>query len=462
MHSHHRTIAIASLALSAALAAAAISLAGGQLLRVFAPSPTVGGARKPAQGSRPPPSPAARLTRARARPPASRRAHGLLSVATALQIAVVDSLVGVAGLLAIGALLVKNRLDARELRDYALFELHLSMHDDAKPRDLKDMVEALAAVVREWPINRARHGQPFFAIELHYGTGGRGMEFVIALRCERELAGTLQSVIANAYPDVRVGQIDGGEPEPIRGRIREPGCVLRFRKERSFIYPLSAREEDESASPTMEAVAQTQAMAGVPSSVRLQFTPAPLRMEGWSRHKFRAHEDHLAQSEQRWALRDAGLRSVLNQEEMRSAGLAQDSSMLWFEIQVAAATSEHANRIAAALIARRGENRLQRRRMVARLGLYRRRFPHAYPPLLPTLGFGRFHSLASAAEVAHLLTLPTARMKAVPVRRLTIPRLPPPPEIARTEDVPVALPAEEWGRTAEKAPGANGELSASA
>ena len=37
--------------------------------------------------------------------------------------------------------------------------------------------------------------------------------------------------------------------------------MLRFREERSFIYPLAVREEDERASPTMEAVAQTQAMA---------------------------------------------------------------------------------------------------------------------------------------------------------------------------------------------------------
>ena len=59
------------------------------------------------------------------------------------------------------------------MRDYALFEVHLSMHDDAERRDLKDMVEALAAAVREWPMDRARHGQPFFAIELHYGSGRR-------------------------------------------------------------------------------------------------------------------------------------------------------------------------------------------------------------------------------------------------------------------------------------------------
>jgi hypothetical protein len=334
-------------------------------------------------------------------------------------------------LLALGALLVKARLDAREARDYALFEVHLSMHDDAERSDLNDMVEALAAAVREWPVQRARHGQPFFAVELHYGAAPQGMQFLIALRCERDLAGTLESILASAYPDVRVGQVDGGAPAPIRARLRRPGHVLRLRKERPFVYPLADRDPQDAGSPTMEAIAQTQAMAGVPSSVRLQFTPA--------------------RSEQHRATSRSGFQSALDQEEMRSAGRVRDSSLLWFEIQVAAGDGEQANRIAASLIARRGENRLQRRRMVRRQQLYQRRFPDAYPPLLPTVGFGGFHALVSANEVAHLLTLPTARMKAVPVRRLTIPRLPPPPEIARTEDLPVRLPEEPPGNH-------NGEL----
>jgi hypothetical protein len=193
-------------------------------------------------------------------------------------------------------------------------------------------------------------------------------------------------------------------------------------------------------------------MVGVPSSIRLQFTPAPLGLEGWARHKFRAHEDRLARSEQRLIRSDAGLRSVLNQEEMREAGRALDSGMCWFEVQVAAPSGPLANRVAASLIARRGENRLQRRRMIARLDLYRRRFPDAYPPLLPAFSFGRFHSLASAGEVAHLLALPSARMKAVPVKRLTIPRLPPPPEIARTPNRPVPTPGEDLTAVIAPAP----------
>ena len=74
----------------------------------------------------------------------------------------------------------------------------------------------------------------------------------------------------------------------------------------------------------------------------------------------------------------------------------------------------------------RGENRLHRRWLIARQGLHRRRFPHALGPVVPS-----FRCLVSAAEVAHLLELPSARMKAVPVRRLTIPRIPAPPEVTR-------------------------------
>jgi hypothetical protein len=43
-------------------------------------------------------------------------------------------------------------------------------------------------------------------------------------------------------------------------------------------------------------------------------------------------------------------------------------------------------------------------------------------------------NLVSGAELAHLLELPSARMKGVPVRRLTIPRMPAPPDAFRATD----------------------------
>jgi hypothetical protein len=422
MQRHHRILALVAVAATIAVAVAVLASGGlsslGQLATPHPASAHDPQAATPPRASHPAPS------------------GGAWTISTALEVAAADSIAGCALCVALGLLLVKQRIDARETREYGLYELHLSMHDDARPRDLKDMAEALASAVREWPLDRARHGQPYFALELHYGPGRGGMEFILALRCEQSLVVALESIFANAYPDIRIGHVSAGAPAPIRGRLKQPGYVLRFRKERPFIYGLTARDEDD-ASPAMEAIAQTQVMVGVPSSVRLQFTPAPLGMEGWARRRFRVHEDHLARSEQRVVLADAGLRSVLNQAEMSEAGRAADSSLFWIEVQVGAPTGEVANRIAAAMIARRGANRLQRRRMVVREDLYRRRFPDAYPPLLPTVGWGNFNSLASAVEVSHLLQLPTARMKAVPIRRLTIPRLPPPPEIARTRELEV-------------------------
>ena len=111
---------------------------------------------------------------------------------------------------------------------------------------------------------------------------------------------------------------------------------------------------------------------------------------------------------------------------MRAAERTQNRGLFWLEAVVAADNSEVCKAVAAALQSRRGENRLRRRWMFVRQALYRRRFPRALGPLIPS-----FRSLVSAAEVAHLLELPSARMKGVPVRRVTIPRIPAPPEVVR-------------------------------
>ena len=64
--------------------------------------------------------------------------------------------------------------------------------------------------------------------------------------------------------------------------------------------------------------------------------------------------------------------------------------------------------------------------MIVREDLYRRRFPAAYPPLLPS---PTLRTLVSSSEIAHLIALPGARLKNVPVRRLALPRIPAPPEL---------------------------------
>jgi len=406
-----------------------------------APSPNIG-SKHEKQRTRRAPRGQARPQRptATAEPPRTpaedRSGRRVLGLALPLLIAL-EVGAGALTLAALGATLVVGRIRERRRRSYALYELHLSPHDEAKPQDLEDMIEAIANIVRAFPAERARSGQPFVALELLHAAGPSGaLEWSICVRCEPRSAVALDAAISAAYPDVRLGHILGQAPQPSPGLFRVPGCVMRFRKERSFVYPLVA-SGDELSSPPLEAVAHAQVATGAPSVVRFQLTPAPTFFESLARSVYRRHENRLVRQE-RWGLPEGGLTSTLNRAEMANAERTQNRSLFWMEISVAAATQETCKQLAAAVQARRGENRLHRRWMIVRENLYRRRFASATPPLLPSP-----RSLVSAGEVAHLLELPSARMKGVPVRRLAIPRIPMPPEILRADpQTPVAAPPD--------------------
>jgi hypothetical protein len=347
-------------------------------------------------------------------------------------------LAGWVGLLILGvatASTVDRRLRHRVARDYQRYEIKLSMHDDAKPGDLEDMVEAIGAAVRKRYSDRVSDGQPFVALELWHRHSQAGMQWTVCLVCESEMARTLEGIIAGAYPDVRVGREFDQMPRPVEARLGEPGHVMRFRKRRPFIYPLGNPAPAASAhrgktTPLIEAIAMTQTALAVPSLVRLQLMPASEQLEDRARRRLERHEQR--RSRHRGHDRDP---SMLEQAELRSAVEVRESSMFYLEVQVGSSDWETCNRIGASLVARRGENRLHRRYMVLRQRLYRRRFPAAYPPLLPPASM---RNLVSGAELVHLLELPSARMKGVPVRRVTIPRMPAPPDAFRATEL--ALP----------------------
>ena len=146
---------------------------------------------------------------------------------------------------AIALLLALRRARRRRTRTYALYELHLSTHDQAKAQDLEDMIEQVANIVRVWPAERLRNGQPYVALELICGVasanlGRLEMEWSINIRCEPKTVSALDGAISAAYPDVRLGRTHGEQPLPRPGVLREPGFVMRFRKERSFVYSLIA------------------------------------------------------------------------------------------------------------------------------------------------------------------------------------------------------------------------------
>ena len=346
-------------------------------------------------------------------------------------------LAGWVGLLLLGtatASTVDRRLRNRLIRRYERYEVKLSMHDDAKPGDLEDMIEAIAAAVRKRYNDRVSQGQPFVALELWHRRSDVGMHWTLCLVCEAHMARTLEGIIAGAYPDVRVGREFEQEPTPISAVLGEPRYVMRFRKRRPFLHPLSnpapmAAQRQGKATPLIEAIAMTQTALGVPSLVRFQLTPASERLEDRARQWLERHQ----RRQQAHYDRLHGI-SPLDQAEMRSAVEVRHRSMFYLEVQVGSSDWETCNRIAASLVARRGENHLHRRYLAIRQRLYRRRFPTAYPPLLPPASM---RNLVSGAELAHLLELPSARMKGVPVRRLTIPRMPAPPDAFRASDTTV-------------------------
>ena len=128
--------------------------------------------------------------------------------------------------------------------------------------------------------------------------------------------------------------------------------------------------------------------------------------------------------QERWGLPEGGLSSTFNRAEMRAAERTQNRSLFWLETVVAADTP-------------RGVQDGRRRRPVPARGEppsppLDDRPPAALPPpvparartadpIVPLAGVGRRGRAPARA--------PSARMKGVPVRRVTIPRIPAPPEV---------------------------------
>jgi len=225
----------------------------------------------------PPPRPSSH-----ARPPTSHRAQpgGLLPAPTVHTLikAGLEIAVGVGLIALLLVLLVLRRIGRRSRRQYALYELHLSAHDQAKPQDLEDLVESVANIVRAFPADRIRDGQAYVALELVCNEGHGGMEWSVNVRCEPRVVVALDAAFSATYPDVRVGRRHADAPRPRAGALREPGHVMRFRKQRSFVYPLVAAGE-QLASPPVEQIARAQIALAEPSIVRFQLTPTALFFE---------------------------------------------------------------------------------------------------------------------------------------------------------------------------------------
>ena len=196
------------------------------------------------------------------------------------------------------------------------------------------MVESIANIVRALPAERIRDGQPYVALELMCNEGHGGMEWSVNVRCEPRVVVALDAAISATYPDVRVGRRHADAPRPRAGALREPGHVMRFRKQRSFVYPLLAAGE-QLASPPVEQIARAQIALGEPSIVRFQLTPTALFFEEYARRRYKQHEQHLARRESAGPIL-TGLRSTLDRTEMGNAQRTQNRSLFWLETVIAA------------------------------------------------------------------------------------------------------------------------------
>ena len=104
------------------------------------------------------------------------------------------------------------------------------------------MIEAIANAIRPPLQKRWRDGQPFIAIELIYIETEHGLEWMLCLVCEREVAPTLEGIIAQAYPDVWLGR--RFDEQPSRCRRGAARSRLRAAAAKASPLPVSAVATD--------------------------------------------------------------------------------------------------------------------------------------------------------------------------------------------------------------------------
>ena len=124
-----------------------------------------------------------------------------------------------------------------------------------RPRPPRPALRRLRARPRSRPVRRARSGRSPSAA--HRGWPSRS---------------TARSAPPTPTPASAASPANPRSPSQLPTAV--PGHVMRFRKQRGFVYPLLPAA-DELGSPPLEAIAHAQASLGVPSTIRFTLTPAP-------------------------------------------------------------------------------------------------------------------------------------------------------------------------------------------
>ena len=286
-------------------------------------------------------------------------------------------------------LTVAMRWHARRHREYLAWPIRLTGHDQTVIDDLRAAVGSLGDSVAEWPRDRWRTGQSCFGVVMSYDPG-KGGQLCLALICEARHVRSLDGALQQAYPNVRIGCGFKPEYSPVDLGLR-PGMVVRLQKAREPFRPVINRELNAfDVSPVLEGLGEMLHTLKQPAAVWFCCRP-----------------------------------------ETRASAEIGEGATFHVEVQIAGPDLQTCRALHAKLRNLPGaRNELVRRPTMCH-GLYRRRFSAFTPPVR----MGGKRKLMTASELAGLLELPSARLKA-PIERYTVPRADGPAEIHGSQPNP--------------------------
>jgi len=335
---------------------------------------------------------------------------------------IVAFLIGAA--LVLLALEVARRLYARHRRVYHAYQINLTANDQTELQSMVQAVGAMGQAVAALPTRRWWGGQPAFGLLVGYDPR-EGGEVTLALVCEAEHVPALDGALLKAYPNVRVGFEFEPMYRPMQLRLGVPPALIRLRKRREAFHPIvDIAEELEGIETVIEGLADAMvAQRTHPAAVWFCIVPSDTGA-GYLRARHRQTERWRRERERTADGRPTPEASV-DREEARQSAQIDERSAFYVDIQIAAHDLQTCKSLSGTLQNLPGAmNTLERRPMLLRRWLYRRRFPTFTPPLRMR-GQSR---LLSGSELAYLMQLPSARLHA-PIRRIPEPRLPAAPGV---------------------------------
>ena len=310
----------------------------------------------------------------------------------------------------------------RRRRVYMPYPILPNGNDRPSPRQVVAALATMGESVSEPLSRRLWRGQPVFGVQLDYDPD-RGGEVLPLLVCERRHLRPLSAALRQAYPNAR---IESKPPSVAAGRVVwGPRVLWRLRKSGDPIYPLYDALAEEDLGAPLESVATMLHGLGegtrtrVPgefASVRITVLPGN-RTASYLRERHRRKERNGQIAGQISHGQHAPQSSVDAQQARQSVQLSEHA-LFHVEVQIASDEQATCKRLAGALLRYPGMNTLQRRNMIVREALYRRRWASFQPPVLMR-GAGK---VMSASELGYLLRLPAAGQTA-PMRWLAEPRL---------------------------------------